>query len=128
MNHQEQIEHYKAVRERISGGTAKPKIVQEIQPEPKIRVEPDFSQPEPKIRVEPDFRKRIIAECAAEFGITANDILGNSRVAHIVMARRKAAWIFHQRGTMSYPQIGRILNKDHSTIIHAVRRYKQSLE
>ena len=115
MNHQEQIEHYKAVRERISSGTAKPKIVQEIQPEPKIRVEPDF-------------RKRIIAECAAEFGITANDILGNSRVAHIVMARRKAAWIFHQRGTMSYPQIGRILNKDHSTIIHAVRRYKQSLE
>ena len=123
MNHQEQVEHYKAVRARISAGVVKLKTIEKIQPEP----EPDLV-PEPKAPVERDFRKRIIAECAEEFGITVKDILGNSRVNHIVMARRKAAWIFYQRGTMSYPQIGRLLNKDHSTIIHAVKKYQQSLE
>ena len=123
MNYQEQVEHYKAVRARISGGVVKLKTIQEIQPDP----QPD-PEPEPKARVERDFRKRIIADCAEEFGIRVKDILGNSRVNHIVMARRKAAWIFYQRGTMSYPQIGRLLNKDHSTIIHAVKKYQESLE
>jgi len=123
MNYQQQVEHYKAVRARISGGVVKLKTIQEIQPEP----EPD-PEPEPKARVYQDFRKRIIADCAEEFGISVKDLLGNSRVNHIVMARRKAAWIFYQRGTMSYQQIGRLLNKDHSTIIHAVQKYQKSLE
>jgi chromosomal replication initiation ATPase DnaA len=123
MNYQQQVEHYKAVRARISGVVVKLKTIQEIQPEP----EPD-PEPEPKARVYQDFRKRIIADCAKEFGISVEDLLGNSRVNHIVMARRKAAWIFYQRGTMSYQQIGRLLNKDHSTIIHAVQKYQKSLE
>jgi chromosomal replication initiation ATPase DnaA len=114
MNHQEQVEHYKAVRARISGAAIKPK-----------------EKEEPMIverRLEEGFRQKIIRECAEEFGISVKDILGNSRVNHIVMARRKAAWIFYQRGTMSYPQIGRLLNKNHSTIIHAVKKYQESLE
>lgn len=44
---------------------------------------------------------------------------GRCRDAHIVACRRAVAEYLHQRG-WSYPRIGRLLERDHSSVIHLV--------
>jgi len=123
MNYQEQVEHYRQVKARISGAPLKPKpkaipiVVQEVE-QPKIEQKPRFIR---------NFKERIIHECADEYGVTVEDVLGVARKNQVVLARRKAAWLFWKNTKMSYPQIGRLLNKDHSTIIYAVRTYEKEL-
>lgn len=122
MNYQEQIEHYKAVKIRISGVAPAPQSMPMI-----VKVEPEPVAVETKPKANLGFREQIIYDCAEEFNITVSELLSPKRTKECALARRKAAWIFHQRGTMSYPQIGRLLNRDHTTIIYAVRRYQESL-
>ena len=122
MNYQEQIEHYKAVKIRISGVAPAPQSMPMI-----VKVEPEPVAVEIKPKANLGFREQIISDCAEEFKITVSDLLSPKRTNKCAFARRKAAWILYQRGTMSYPQIGRLLNRDHTTIIHAVRRYQESL-
>jgi hypothetical protein len=111
MNYQEQIEHYKAVKIRISGVAPAPQYMPMI-----VKVEPEPVAVEIKPKANLGFREQIISDCAEEFKITVNDLLSPKRTKECA-----------QRGTMSYPQIGRLLNRDHTTIIHAVRRYQESL-
>jgi len=54
---------------------------------------------------------RIVANRA---GITEADILGPSRLRQFVM------YLAHKRG-MSLPQIGRIMGRHHTTVLHGVR-------
>lgn len=68
-----------------------------------------------------DYSARVIAVSAAHFGIGPDDIVGTGRHRDTIQARMVAAWILRQDGR-SYPEIGRALGKDHSTVIHACRR------
>lgn len=108
VNLNEQIEHYKAVKLRISNAPA-------FQ-------NPTFSYA-PANRPLSDQRKEILKLCCEEFGTSTEEILGNSRFQNIKKARWKAAWLLHQRGGMSIAGIGRYLNKDHSSILHALKKY-----
>ena len=49
------------------------------------------------------------------------DILGPSRSKKLVAVRRLCILMFRERGH-STPEIGRILNRDHSTIVHALNK------
>jgi len=55
-------------------------------------------------------------------GIGRVDLLGTSRSKHIVKARHLAMALIRKHCGMSYPQIGRIFNRDHTTILYAVRK------
>lgn len=67
-------------------------------------------------------RVREIVRVAAEvFDTTAKDLLGRSQFAEHVAARNAACVIAHNRG-WQYTDIARVLGKDHSTVIHGVRR------
>ena len=126
MNYQQAfVEHYKAVRARITN--QKPPQVKMLSPPP--QPEPEVIEPpEPRDeRPHPDPRMQILRECAKEYGCTVSDMLGKYRNENIILARRKAMWRLHKRGTMSLTQIGRYLNKDHSTVLHALRKYEKSL-
>lgn len=68
----------------------------------------------------------IIARTAAEFNVPIEAILGNSRAYHVVEARHMAMWRARkERLDMSLPQLGEIFRRDHTTIIHAVRKMEQ---
>ena len=74
----------------------------------------------------PLFPREVIADVASLFRITAEDITGGDRHAHFIDARATVAKILHSRD-LSYPHIGRILNRDHSTVINLlskIERYK----
>lgn len=64
--------------------------------------------------------KRVLAAAAAHFNISTQDILNDSRHARLVRVRRVAAYVLRQLNA-SYSDIGLALNRDHTTIIHAVR-------
>ena len=64
---------------------------------------------------------------ALRHGLTRHDILGWSRKDHIVKARQHCFRHFRQKTVngriMSYPEIGRLFGRHHSTVIYGVSQY-----
>lgn len=62
----------------------------------------------------------LIRIVAARAGITEADILGPSRLRKFSNPRQFVMYLAHKRG-MSLPQIGRIMGRHHTTVLHGVR-------
>lgn len=60
---------------------------------------------------------------ALRHNLTRQDILGYSRTAKVSMARQDCAAFFRERG-YSTVEIGRIMKRDHSTILHALKQHR----
>lgn len=68
--------------------------------------------------------QEIIAAVARAHGVTVGDMKGPRRWITFVNARHHAvALIVRMRPDLSLPLIGKILNRDHTTIINARRRW-----
>lgn len=65
----------------------------------------------------------IIRVVATKHGVSVTDIKSQTRTLHIVEARHEAmALVYRLRPDLSLPAIGRIFNRDHTSILHAVRK------
>ena len=65
----------------------------------------------------------IIERVAAKHGFTAEQILGHRRSIPIVVARQEAMCEAAKlRPDMSLPELGRQFKRDHTTLIHALRK------
>lgn len=62
---------------------------------------------------------------AQEHGYTVEDILGKSRLKRLVYVRRLCVLMLREKG-YSTTEIGRVLNRDHSTIVQALKCMHQS--
>ena len=64
----------------------------------------------------------IIFRCAQSHGVTIQDVLGDSRERSIVRARHQAIRLIFEgfQGRYSIATIGRIFNRDHTSIMHAL--------
>lgn len=62
-----------------------------------------------------------INEIAEAHGYTVEDILGPSRLKHLVSVRRLCVLMFRDRGYSSN-ETGRIMNRCHTTIGHALNK------
>lgn len=100
-----------------------------VSPEPP---KPVFIEPEsiavaiakPKSRPVPKTPREVIAAIAADYGFTADEITGKARHRKFMMARNAAAYALKKRGN-SFPSVGKFLGgRDHSTIVHAVKRFE----
>ncbi|PLX97696.1 MAG: chromosomal replication initiator protein DnaA [Desulfuromonas sp.] len=66
---------------------------------------------------------------AAHFGIKNSDLKSAKRHKALVMARQIAMYLTRQLTPLSYPDIGEQFGgKDHSTIIHAIKKIDKQLE
>lgn len=65
--------------------------------------------------------RALVAAVAAESGIPADDLLGRRRQPRVARARHLLCWCARDRLGWSYPKIGRVLGRDHTTVLHAVR-------
>lgn len=61
-----------------------------------------------------------INQIAYTHGYTAEHILSHSKQRKLVVARRECIAMLRAKG-LSTPQIGKIMNRDHSTIVHALQ-------
>ena len=70
-----------------------------------------------------------ILEATAElFDFSLDQIIGGSRRRPLVEARQIAMYVTRNMTDLSYPEIGRNFgNRDHTTVIHAVRKIEQHM-
>lgn len=64
----------------------------------------------------------IVAAASEVFGVSERDILGPDRTAHFVRARQACFLVAHETVGLSMPVIGRLMNRDHTTVSFGVRR------
>lgn len=62
-----------------------------------------------------------IENLAEGYGYTAADMLGKSRFKRVVAVRRLCILMLREKG-YSTTEIGRVMNRDHSTIVHALNK------
>lgn len=119
----EMQEHYKAVHARLF--QAKPKPVVIAAPNPvlpalsvrKAEIEDLAPSLQPKAKA-----RQIVAETAERHGFTADEILGPGKKASLVKARWEAmALVRREFPAWSLPQIGMFFNRDHTSVLHALR-------
>jgi len=66
----------------------------------------------------------ILESVAEEMKISTAQIIGGGNTPRLVEARQKVSVMARQFG-YTYPRIGALLNKHHTTIIHLVKRHAQ---
>lgn len=67
---------------------------------------------------------RILREVCERHKIDLHDVLSNRRTKNLVTARFEIAFRLKSETLFSLPQIGKIMNRDHTSILHAIRRYE----
>lgn len=68
----------------------------------------------------------LIRAAAKMCNVTYEQIMGVQRHASVVLPRWAVMWILHQRG-WSYKMIGNAMNRDHTTVLHAVRMARERM-
>jgi chromosomal replication initiation ATPase DnaA len=63
----------------------------------------------------------LIAAIAQEYDYTIEDVLGKSKLKALVAVRRKCMVMLRDKG-YSTTEIGRIMKRDHSTVVHALQK------
>ena len=98
--------HYKNVRARLYRGQYKEPIT-----------EP------PKLITKGE---RILIETAAKHKISVKDIRSAIRNNKLVRARWECMYRLKTELNLSLPCIGRFMNRDHTTVLHAIRKYEKT--
>lgn len=79
------------------------------------------------ITLKPSSRS-IIAQVAAEWEVSVEVLVGPRRCQSVSRPRQDAMFRLYETGRFSLPQIGRMFgNRDHTTILHSVRRHAKRL-
>lgn len=69
------------------------------------------------------FIDELVEAIARAMRVSVDDITGASRFKPEMQARQVVCWVLHKRG-QSYSQIGRRLNRDHTSAMNAVDRFE----
>lgn len=64
---------------------------------------------------------RVLELVGDTFGTSAPVLVSQDRHISIVKARFGAMWVLRQLG-LSYPEIGRVLERDHTSVMHGVKK------
>jgi chromosomal replication initiation ATPase DnaA len=84
---------------------------------------PPAPSPRPKIPL--TRAQKTMRMTCERFNITKEQLIGPCRRVHLVDARQFVAVRLHRDFGLSTTAIGRLLNRDHSSIIHLLRRSKR---
>lgn len=77
---------------------------------------------------EPSPLRRLAKEVAELHDIGLGQLMGESRTKSIVMARHEFCYRAYSETNKSLSEIGRFLNRDHTTVQNAIRRWAEILE
>lgn len=81
----------------------------------------------PGLDVEPTFAQitDIIAAVKESTNIEWEDLISSTRVADIKDARHLLIYFLKKRTGLTWMKIGKVINKDHATAIHAYKRIER---
>jgi len=69
----------------------------------------------------------ILEDVARTHGISVKELKSPSRYRNIAWPRQEAMWRLKRETTLSLPAIGRLLNRDHTTVLHGVLAHQRRL-
>lgn len=69
----------------------------------------------------------MIDAVAARHGITRAEIMGRSHEYRFSHPRQEAYWTLRENTPLSYPAIGRLFGRDHTTIVHGARAHEKRM-
>lgn len=132
-------ERYAGARARLWGGAPKVRICRPALPDPDDAPEPPPAAVEPRplrilgieelppeTPIEPIPRwKRIAKEVARKHAMRIADLTGPQRALTQSAARREAMYRCWSELNMTLSQIGRHFNRDHTSVLAAIRRYQE---
>ena len=85
----------------------------------------DFVAPGPSGRgVTPE---AILTAVARYFGVSVDELTGKSRRKQIVVPRQTAMYLLREDAHLSTPEVGRLLNRDHTTVLHGIKQVTQDI-
>jgi chromosomal replication initiator protein len=64
----------------------------------------------------------ILLAVSRYFGVKADDLKGKARHKHIVVPRQIAMYLLREDAHLSTPEVGRLLNRDHTTVLHGLKQ------
>lgn len=64
---------------------------------------------------------RVFGVARVHFGLAKERLAGQGRTQLVVTVRHAVAYVLRKHCGLSYPAIGQLLNKDHTTIMSAVK-------
>ena len=70
---------------------------------------------------------KIFTAVYKKYGIKKEDIIGERRTKDIAQARHIAIYLIRQITDMSFPGIGKILNRNHTTIISSIETVEKKI-
>lgn len=70
----------------------------------------------------------ILNRAADFFGVPLTDLTGRSRSAKIALPRQIVMYVMREEIGASLPQIGQILGRDHTTVMHGIERVTTEME
>lgn len=69
----------------------------------------------------------IVGKICKDYDVDLLDLLGRSRKKAFVLARHKAMFEVRKQLGFSTLRIGRIFDRDHTTVVHALKKFEGSL-
>ena len=70
---------------------------------------------------------RIFEKVAKKYGVSVDDIKGVKRTKDIAYARHITIYMIRKLTDMSLPQIGKLFNRDHTTILSSIKTIEREL-
>lgn len=82
---------------------------------------------QPIVRTPAARYRQVIASICEAYGVPMEEVMGEARSVVLVHARHACYAALRALG-LSNPHVGRIMGRDHTTIIHGVRQHKIRME
>jgi hypothetical protein len=70
----------------------------------------------------------LLEETAKAFGISVDDLMDCALDRKNVLARQTAMYILREVTGLSYPQIGWLFERDHTTVLYSVRQIEKRIK
>ncbi|MES2359941.1 MAG: helix-turn-helix domain-containing protein [Gemmatimonadota bacterium] len=67
----------------------------------------------------------LIEAAGNHYGVTLEEMFSHIRPHRVCVARHHAWWELRQRGYWSYPDIGKLFGRDHTTIMAGVQSHER---
>ena len=78
-----------------------------------------------QVKITPE---KIVTAVAEKYGISEHDIYSNKRTSNIAQARHICIYLMKKMLDASYQSMGRLLKRDHATIMHSYDRIEQEIK
>ena len=72
--------------------------------------------------------EKVVTYVSQKYGVPFEDIVGKRKTDAIASTRQAAIYLLRELTDMSYAQVGKVFNRDHSTVVSSVNKVKERMK